>query len=211
MRDFSTMKSNVGADVQDTSTSFSSIIGRYINKRYLDVLRVCNLQPTNTNYLITLATTMATLPSDFGKELYCIDSTNNNKLQRADVEELTKFDTTMDDTATDPKYYAIYTDQNGAKQIMVWATPDTNIVLKLPYQVRPAQLSADADTPLIPCEDILEVGATADAWRYKRQFAKAQAMEAMYADLLSNLIWDTENQPAYPKQFTPTTYDRDLL
>jgi hypothetical protein len=72
-------------------------------------------------------------------------------------------------------------------------------------------LSGTTDTPLIPCEDAIEAGATADAWRYKRQFRKAQAMEAVYADLMSNLMWDTENQPAYPRQFTPKTYDRDNL
>ena len=211
MRDFGTMKNNVGADIQDTSTVFSSIIGRYINKRYKDILRVSNVQPIHNDYAITLASCMATLPSDFGKELYCIDGTNNNNLARIDYEEITKIDGTVDDQPTDPLHYSIFTDNNGARQIKVWATPAETIFIKMPYIVSPAELSGDTDTPLIACEDILEIGATADAWRYKRQFAKAQAMDILYADMLSNFIWSEENQPSYPKQFTPTTYDRDLL
>jgi len=204
MRDFSTMKANVGADVQDTSTAFATIIGRYINKRYLDILRVSNVQAINYTYLASIAsaTMLATLPSDFKKELYCIDNTSGNTFDRIDFEEISRI------TPSDENY-SIFSDQNGVKQIKCWNSSD--IVLKLPYIVRPTELSSTTDEPLIPCEDIIEAGAIADAWRYKRQFAKAQAMEAVYADLFSNFMWDNENQPAYPRQFVPTTYSRDLL
>jgi hypothetical protein len=200
MRDFSTMKANVGADIQDTSSSMGAIIGRYINKRYLDILRVANIQPINSTFSMSI-TSLATLPADFGKELSCLDS-NGTAYTRIDLEEVARI------TPSDIEY-AIFTDQNGAKQIKIWNT--TSQTLNLPYRVRPVALSATTDTPLIPCEDAIEAGATADAWRYKRQFQKAQAMEAVYADLTSNLIWDDENQPAYPRQFTPTTYNRDNL
>lgn len=211
MRDFSTMKVNVGTDVQDTSSAMAAIIGRYINKRYLDVLRVANVQPMNNDYTIALTNSMATLPADFGKELYCIDSTNSVPLTKIDMEEIARIDTDVSGGTGEASQYAIFIDQNGVKQVKVWDTPTSAITLKLPYMVRPVALSASTDTPLIPCEDIIEAGAIADAWRYKRQFAKAQAMEAVYADLLSNLIWDTENQPSYPRQFTPTTFNRDNL
>ena len=199
MRDFSVMKENVGTDIQDTSTAMSTIIGRYINKRYFDILRLSNWQAVNKTHIITL-TSLATLPTDFGKELYCMDG-SNNKYDRIDIEEIAL------QTPSD-RNYAIFSDQNGARQIMIWDIEPVG--LKLPYIVKPAALSADTDEPLIPCEDILEAGAIADAWRYKRQFAKAQAMEAMYADMLSNLIWDYENQPAYPRKFKPATQDLDI-
>ena len=204
MRDFSTMKTNVGTDVQDTSSAMSTIIGRYINKRYADILRVCNWQAINYTNLMSIssATMLATLPSDFGKELYCINNVSGTVYDRIDIEAIARVD-------PDSENYAIFSDQNGVRQIKAWNTSD--IVLRLPYVVKPAALSASGDTPLIPCEDIIEAGALADTWRYKRQFQKAQAMEAVYADLMSNLMWDYENQPAYPRQFTPTTYDRDLL
>jgi hypothetical protein len=211
MRDFQTMAENVGTDIQDTSSAMAVIIKRYINKRYLDILRVVNIQPINSTYVISLASSMATLPADFGKELYCVDSTNNTPLKRIDYEEITRIDPTVDNDPCEPDSYTIFTDQNGAKQVRVWDNSDKAIVLKLPYMVKPAPLSATSDAPLIPCEDAIEAGAQADAWRYKRQFAKAQAFEAIYADLVSNLMWDTENQPSYPRQFTPTTYNRDLL
>jgi hypothetical protein len=200
MRDFSTMKNNVGTDIQDTSSVMAVTIGRYLNKRYFDVLKLSNFQAINKTHTITLAT-LATLPSDFGKELYCMDG-SNNPYTRIEIEQIAQ------ETPTDTNY-AIFSDQNGVRQIMTWNTEDTT--LKLPYIVKPVELSGNTDTPLIPCESILEVGAIADCWRYKRQFAKAQAMEVMFADMLSNFIWDYENQPAQQRQFTPITYSRDLL
>jgi len=200
MRDFGTMKTNVGADIQDSSSAFSTIIGRFINKRYFDVLRLSNWQAVNKTYTITLAT-LATLPSDFGKELYCMDGSNNT-YERIDIEQIAQ------QTPSNTNY-CVFSDQNGVRQLMTWNT--TNTLLKLPYIVKPAELSESTDTPLIPVENIIETGAIADAWRYKRQFAKAQAMEVMYADMLSNFIWDYENQPAFKRQFTPITYDRDSL
>jgi hypothetical protein len=212
MKTFLEMKNNVGNDLQDTSSAMAAFIGRYINKRYVEVLRTCNVQPINMTHMITIAngTALSTLPTDFGKELYCVDGTNNNQLQRIDPEEITQWDATIDDTNTDPETYSILRDNNGALQINLHPAPAEDIYLKLPYMVRPAEMT-DTSTPLIPCEHILEAGALADALRYKRQYAKAQAMEAMYNDMLSNLIWEQENQPSYPKQFTPTTYNRDLL
>ena len=200
MRDFSTMKANVGTDVQDSSSALQTIIGRYVNKRYFDILRLSNWQAVNKTFLISLSS-LATLPTNFGKELACLDS-SSNPMNRIDIEELARLTPTTSD-------YCIFSDQNGARQIMTWNT--TSVTLQLPYIVKPEALSATTDEPLIPCEDMIEAGAIADVWRYKRQFAKAQAMEVMYADMLSNLIWDYENQPAYPRQFTPTTYSRDLL
>jgi len=199
-RDFSTMKANVGADIQDSSSAFSTIIGRYINKRYFDILRLSNWQAVNKTHTITLST-LATLPTDFGKELYCMDG-SNTPYTRIDIEEIAR-------VTPETTNYCIFSDQNGARQLMTWNTTAT--LLKLPYVVKPAELSATTDTPLIPVESIIETGALADCWRYKRQFSKAQAMEVMYADMLSNFIWDYENQPNFPRQFTPTTYSRDLL
>jgi hypothetical protein len=189
----------------------AAIIGRYINKRYFDLLRISNVQPINNDYILTLASSYASLPENFGKELYCIDSTNNVPLTKIDMEERTRIDSDASNDSGSASEYAIFIDQNGAKQIRVWNTPSTPIALRLPYMVKPTALSGSTDTPLIPCEDIIEAGAIADAWRYKRQFAKAQAMEAVYADLMSNFMWDVENQPSYPRQFTPTTFNRDNL
>lgn len=199
MRDFSTMKNNVGTDIQDTSSVMAVTIGRYINKRYFDILKLSNWQAVNKTHTITLAT-LATLPSDFGKELYCME--DDTTYTRIDIEQIAQI--TPEDTN-----YSIFSDQNGVRQIMTWN--DTSTTLKLPYIVKPVELSANTDTPLIPCESIIEVGAIADCWRYKRQFAKAQAMEVMYADMLSNFIWDYENQPSQKRQFTPLTFDKDLL
>lgn len=81
-RNFSQMKSDVGNNVQDTSSSMAVLIGRYINNAYFDVLRRFNWDFHNHDYQLTLVagTRDYTLPRDFGKEIYVYDSTNNLKI-----------------------------------------------------------------------------------------------------------------------------------
>jgi hypothetical protein len=212
MRDFATMKSNVGVDLQDTSTDMATIIGRYINKRYLDILRLTNTRVVNHSFYISFASGygLATLPSDFGKEMYCVSTDKDTTLKYIDFEEVNRDNPSLTDNGDDADLYTIFTDSNGAKQMKIWDTPKENVSFALPYIVRPTALSASTDQPLIACEDAIEAGALADAWRYKRQLAKAQSMEIMYQDLLSNFVWDNENRMT-ARQFTPTTFNRDNL
>jgi hypothetical protein len=63
--------------------------------------------------------------------------------------------------------------------------------------------------PIIPCEQALEYGATADAQRFKRQFAKASDYENLYERAINVLIWDKENQTNQVVQFMPHAYPRD--
>lgn len=79
---FSDMVSNVGTDVQDTSTAASTIIKRYLNRRYFQVLRSINWKFYNLEYSFT--TTSGTqdyvLPRDFDKPVYVRDNTNKREL-----------------------------------------------------------------------------------------------------------------------------------
>lgn len=209
MRDFGTMKDNVGTDVQDTSTAMSTIIGRYINKRYLDILRLSNSQIINHTAVASLMSGLATLPTDFGKELYVAGS-DGMVMQYMDFAEASRNSPLDEEQSGIYNKYTIFIDSNGNKQIKVFDETDYSDTVNIPYIVRPTALSNDTDTPLIAVEDAIEAGAIADCWRYKRQGAKAQSMEVMYQDLLSNFIWDNENQQK-PRQFTPTTYSRDNL
>lgn len=56
-------------------------------------------------------------------------------------------------------------------------------------------MSQDYDYPIIPCEEVLESGAMADAWRFKRQFAKAADYDIIFEKRLANMLFDYENQP----------------
>ena len=65
----------------------------------------------------------------------------------------------------------------------------------------------DYDYPLIDIADELMFGAQADAWRAKRQFAKAAALEAQYEELVQRRMYQEEQTRDI--SFDPTPYPRD--
>jgi len=89
--------------------------------------------------------------------------------------------------------------------------PSAVLAIKMPYYIAPMPLSDDDDYPVVDVADLIEIGAKADAWRYKRQFAKAGDMEALFERELQRFIWEKENQPNEITQFIPTTYNRNSL
>jgi hypothetical protein len=97
------------------------------------------------------------------------------------------------------------------KLIKLHYVPSSVITVSLPYITKPLPLTEDNDYPVLDIADLIEIGAEADAWRYKRQNAKAQAMEVLFATELQNYIWDKENQPNKITQFSPTTFDKNQL
>ena len=50
----------------------------------------------------------------------------------------------------------------------------------MPYHIKPLPLLSDNDYPIIDIADLLEIGAKADGWKYKRQFAKSREMEGQF-------------------------------
>jgi len=89
--------------------------------------------------------------------------------------------------------------------------PTTTLTVGVPYIIKPLPLTEDYDYPIIDIADLIEVGAKADAWRYKRQFAKANVFETLFTSQLSEYIWDKENDPNKVIQFNPSIFDRDNL
>lgn len=88
-------------------------------------------------------------------------------------------------------------------------SPSSAIVVKAPYIVKPYPLSSDYDTPVIECADVIELGATMKAWRYKRQFDKAKDMKNEYEQAISNIVWDKENSFNQAHYLRPTPYPRE--
>jgi hypothetical protein len=66
------------------------------------------------------------------------------------------------------------------------------------------------DYPSIDCCDALEAGATADAWRYKRQFQKASDYEQIYEKKVANIAYNYEAHPNKVPMMNPVTYSRNL-
>lgn len=212
-RTFDTMKTNVGTDCQDTSNSMAAIIGRYLNKRYMTILRRINWNYIDEDYSIsvTAGTQDYVLPTDYKTAVYAYDSTNDIKLKQVDMQDLIgAHESDLEDSGT-VSAYTIFNSDDGSKYIRFFKTPASDITVKLPYVVKPTEMSDSSDTPVLDLEDLIEMGALADAWRYKRQFAKASTMEALFEKKLSYYIWEQENKQNQVKMFSPNVYDRGSL
>jgi len=301
-KDFNTIKSNVGSNIQDTSSAMATIIGRFVNKRYFQILRTINWDCTRPDYTLTTTSVQEyVLPDDFGKEISVRDTTNGLELGRTDIQRLiTDYPDSFDDSGSAARYYIrednvqdqptsasvlaivsssasdttqtilirgvssgvetsesvtltgltsvnttnsytrvkaisksavtvgkiTVTSNSGAvteailppkvtesryKLIGFHYIPSTAIVVAIPYIIKPLPLIENNDYPVIDIADLIEMGAEADAWRYKRQNGKSQQMEAMFSLELQQYIYDKENQPNQVTQFIPVTYDQDNL
>lgn len=212
-RDYSVLKDNIGSDVGDTSTSTATIIGRYINRRYMDIIRRLNVTYINEDYTVSVVsgTQDYEMESDFIEAIYAVDTTNNTHLKRINLEDIPYEKSENVDATGSVSAYTIFDSDDGSKYLRVWKTPTSNLTISLPYRARPSELSDDTDEPVMGLEDVLEIGATADTYRYKKQFAKAREVEVQYETTLANWIWERESQRDKTVQFKPTVYSRDKL
>lgn len=212
-RDFSVIKANVGGDVQDTSTTFASLIGRYINRRYMEILRRINWNYINEDYSFnTVAGTQDyAMESDFKTPVYVYDSTNDLKLKKVDLQDLFEDKASTLESQGTVSAYTIFKSDDGSTYMRLYMIPTSVITIKAPYVVKPTELSADTDEPILGLEDLIEIGATADAWRYKRQFAKATVMDTLFEKKLLDYIWEQENQQDQTHMFIPKPYSRETV
>jgi len=79
---FTNMKSNIGNEIGDTSSSFATIIGNKLNERYEDVIdRLVNSDLFEINRSVTATTTANVrtnpLPYDFGTIIECVNESSN--------------------------------------------------------------------------------------------------------------------------------------
>lgn len=89
--------------------------------------------------------------------------------------------------------------------------PISNITLNLEmiYTQKAMPMSQTYDYPLLDVEDILEAGATADAWKYKRQNSKADYWDNIFEKRLDDWMWSRENKADMIHTFKPATYPRN--
>jgi len=217
MKTFGTIKTNIGNNVMDTSTALASLLENWIHNRYFDILRRTNWHAIDEDYSFTLsaAATMVTLPSDFGKEISVYDATNKRELDFISLNDLYSMFPDEIDQSGDVSYYTIVETVNANNQRYKYFKPHhipaSASTIKMPYSILPVTLASAGALMVIPCEDIVELGATADAWRYKRQFAKAAEFEGLYERGIMGLVWDQTNQPNQVKTFTPSPYSRETV
>lgn len=212
-RDFSVIKTNVGNNVGDTSSTTLSLIGVYVNKRYFQILRSINWKYINEDYTISAVsgTQDYALPSDFKSEMYAVDVTNGIELACVSLQDIAQNYPGDLTSQSQPKRYTIFNSDDGSKYLRLHPVPSANVTINFPYIVKPSALSADTDQPILDLEDMIEVGATADLYRRKREFAKAKDMEVLFQQHLSDYIWEDANQQNKVHQFKPAVFNRDNL
>jgi hypothetical protein len=218
MNTFSQIVYNVGYRVGDTSTAFSTEIKKYVNFRYKEIWERFNWGTIKVSY--TLNTSVGVqdyqLESGFWKPLYCYDSTHNIDIPEASLQDLERQYAGNLSGSGQPIKYALYEKTNSStgvleRWIRFYPIPSSVIVMAIPYQVEPVDMTATTDLPILECDYEVELGATAEAWRTKRQFAKAADFDQQYEDHIKHMIWRRENSPNRINQFSPTTYDRNML
>jgi hypothetical protein len=158
---------------------------------------------------------MVTLPSDFGKEITCLDTTNSQEIPYIDIQDLyTDYASTVHSSGSFQRYtIADGVNEDGVryKYLRPHYLPATAYAVNMPYTIKPLALASAGGYTTIPCEDIMVLGATAEAWRQKRQFAKAADFDLLYEKGIQTLLWDQANQLNQTSLFNPVSYSRETI
>lgn len=189
---FADMKTNVAEIVGDISDSFKTKVGKWLNARYRDIYRRYQWsQITGTSTINLVAGTQSyDLPSDFSEAIYLYDNVNKAALTlKPEAPDMS--DTSLSGS---PQYYAVseINTSTNRRVLRLFYTPAVNSTLILRYKKDYSPMSADTDAPIIDLCDEIERGAEADAWRAKRQFSKSQAVESQYEQMITNRIFQEE-------------------
>jgi hypothetical protein len=110
-RTFSELKQNVGKNAQDTSTQSLTLWGTYLNEAYSEYFKRVQTANVREDYslAVTVGTQDYTLPDDFGKEIYAVDSTSGEYLERTTIQKFAIDNPSLINQSGDTKYYTILT------------------------------------------------------------------------------------------------------
>ena len=212
MNNFAQISYNVGQRVGDSSALFGTIINGYINQRYQRIFKKFNWPTISPSFSISTIAGIQDyqLPTNFKHELYVYDATNKKDIPRVDFQELERiYSETLQSQGATWKC-AIYDYLSSgvlSKRLRLFQTPNSVLSILIPYILQPTNMVATTDLPIIDMADLAsELGATADAWRTKRQFQKAADFEVQYEKVIGEMIWSIENDPNRVVQFRPNVY-----
>ena len=301
-KSFSTIKSNIGTLIQDTSDAMDTNIGVWVNNRYRDILSRYEWDELIHNFSLTSTASVSACPldEDVDRLMFVLDSTNGGYLaidseqqfyqENYDVFNSTgtpercfiKYDvvrsqpasaiapTVKSSSASDTsqtvflrgissnsevyeslllsgtsvvsasntysrllgisksgstvgKVTIMENDESTVlsvlameqlesryKQLHLHFIPTGTIVYHIKAMRRILPLSQDYDYPVInEAADILELGGTADALRYKRQFMKAREYEFLYEKAISEKLFKRMSQPGQVIMLSPSALNRD--
>lgn len=215
MNNFSVIGSKVGTRVGDTSANFLTTINQYINDRYFRIFKKFNWPTIVPSYTITSIVGQQdyVLPSDFKNELYVYDATNYKDIPKISFQDLERVYAQNLTQQGSVCKCAIYDSMDGSspanlqKTLRLFETPSQIITYNVPYIKKGVVQVNTTDLMILDGADLAsELGATADAWRTKRQFQKAADFESQYEQVIQEMIWSIENDPDKVVQFRPNIY-----
>ena len=303
MKTFSSLKSNVGSFVQDTSSAFGTLIGIWVNNRYQDIINSYDWEQLYHNQTYNSTANQSSYPMDENTDrlIFVKDRTNesyveviteqdflNNyyddldttgqpevcylvsepvRTQPTSGEQVTLKSSSGSDTTqsvlirgltdtggelyesltingttavtasnTYTKILGISKSASSTGKFKVYHNDESTLLAELSpetlvsrykainfhpipsetitYQIRCKRkvnpMSQDYDYPIIEdIDDIIESGAMADAWAYKKQGAKQNVYETKYQIMKSDRIHKEVAQPNIIHQFQPNVLDRD--
>jgi hypothetical protein len=180
---FSTIKTNVGNMICDTSNDTDTLIGVWVNDAYQDAWRRAYWADLiDDDFTFESVADQAEYSfssdlgiTDFGKELFVADIANGHMLDRFKIKDWWKNRATdySDDSldSGNPLRYVILPE---AGSIKLDPPPDTAETYAMPYQKEVSDLSDDSDTPsIVTISTYLEFYATGQGFAYKKQYEKA--------------------------------------
>lgn len=110
-KSFSVLKTNIGNMVSDTSSSFATKIGVWINNRYRDILSRYEWEELLHNFSLTASATVSgyKLDMDLDRIEFILDATNDSYLTELGEQEFyQQYYDVFDDTGTPERFFQKY-------------------------------------------------------------------------------------------------------
>lgn len=209
---FAQMKTNVGDFVQDTTSTFSILIARWLNDKYRDVARRTNWSGlVDFSHTITLVagTQEYDLPADFEQEIFVANITDGVALNRYTEaqwfnERYSAYSGGAIQSGTPTRYVIL----ESTSKVFFDPNPDQVKTIAFPYKKTITDLTGDSETVLIKdIEFIIECGAIHEALAYKKQYQKADYYNSKYEAELGKRISQEKSKINQLLQRISASYD----
>lgn len=209
---FSTMQSEVGTNVQDTSTTMATKIGIWLNDAYRDAARRHNWHSLIDNDFTfesvvdqadyTFASISAT---DFGEELAVVDIANGHKLRRDTMggwwnENYAEYSADSISSGNPVRYVIL----DEASSIKLDPPPDTAETYAMPYRKTVSDLSGSTTASITGIDSHMIMFATGQALAYKRRTQEADWYLNRAEFELKKLIGQENSKVNQSYQFIPS-------
>lgn len=154
-------------------------VGDWLNDAYAEL---CEAQ----DWPFVEATTTGTAPltvTYLRQILYVLDTTNDSVLTGTDQRTVQDIDPDLRATGNPERFYL-----TGSTTVAVWP-PNTSASLSVRYLRFPAELSADADEPIVPSrfQTLIVDGAVIRAYRNGDDHERANALRAQWDDAVARM------------------------